>query len=79
MVGSRFCLPHEVALTVTRRSAYAADGGFAVTDAAGAVVLRSEVELMSRFTRRAIVDAAGVPIVSMKRKVYKAATLICTI
>uniref|UniRef100_A0A0E0E998 Tubby C-terminal domain-containing protein n=1 Tax=Oryza meridionalis TaxID=40149 RepID=A0A0E0E998_9ORYZ len=60
VVGSRFCVPHEVALTVTRRSAYAA----------GAVVLRSEVELMSRFTRRAIVDAAGVPIVSMKRKLF---------
>uniref|UniRef100_A0A0E0LIP2 Protein LURP-one-related 15 n=1 Tax=Oryza punctata TaxID=4537 RepID=A0A0E0LIP2_ORYPU len=60
----------DVALTVTRRSAYAADGGFAVTDAAGAVVLLSEVQLLTRFTRRAIVDAAGVPIVSMKRKLF---------
>uniref|UniRef100_A0A0D9WWZ7 Tubby C-terminal domain-containing protein n=1 Tax=Leersia perrieri TaxID=77586 RepID=A0A0D9WWZ7_9ORYZ len=69
VVGSRFCLPHEAALTVTRRAAIDPNGGFTVTDSAGAVVLRSEIPLLlRRYTRRVIVDAAGVPIVSMKRK-----------
>uniref|UniRef100_A0A0E0E997 Uncharacterized protein n=1 Tax=Oryza meridionalis TaxID=40149 RepID=A0A0E0E997_9ORYZ len=75
VVGQQFCEPHAVDLTVTRSvtTGFFKDdgGGFAATDAAGAVVLATEPRFISREKgRRVLVDADGMPLLSMRRKAY---------
>lgn len=74
VVGQQFCEPHAVDLTVTRSVAtgFLKDdgGGFTATDAAGAVVLATEPRFIYREKgRRVLVDADGMPLLSMRRKV----------
>ncbi|XP_052161019.1 protein LURP-one-related 10-like [Oryza glaberrima] len=75
VVGQQFCEPHAVDLTVTRSVAtgFLKDdgGGFTATDAAGAVVLATEPRFIYREKgRRVLVDADGMPLLSMRRKAY---------
>ncbi|KAL5196800.1 hypothetical protein ABZP36_000312 [Zizania latifolia] len=70
VVDPQFCAPHVVALTVTKKAISLTDGDFTVTDANGAVVLRVKGTLFSVRHRRVLLDAAGLPILSMQEKVF---------
>ncbi|KAG8100257.1 hypothetical protein GUJ93_ZPchr0013g38002 [Zizania palustris] len=70
VVGPQFCAPYVVALTVTKKAISLTDGDFTVTDANGAVVLRVKGTLFSVRHRRVLLDAAGLPILSMQEKVF---------
>ncbi|KAE8811345.1 protein LURP-one-related 15 [Hordeum vulgare] len=69
VVGQQFCAPYVVPLTVTKKSLSLFDGDFAITDANGAVVLKVKGAIFSIQSRRAILDGAGMPLLTMQEKV----------
>ncbi|RCV10155.1 hypothetical protein SETIT_2G089900v2 [Setaria italica] len=65
VVGPQFCPPHVLPLTLAMKY----NGRCTVDDASGAAVLRMEEVPFFSFRRHyVLVDAAGVPVVSLKAK-----------
>ncbi|KAK2973895.1 hypothetical protein RJ640_025604 [Escallonia rubra] len=66
VAGSQFCVPHPTELAITRKIFSMSDDKFVVTDANDNVVLKVLERAFSK--RRLLVDAAGNPIISFRRK-----------
>ena len=69
VVSPQFCAPYAVPLTVVKKAISLSGGDFVVTDANGAEMLRVKGAVFSIHDRRALRDAAGQPLVSMREKV----------
>ena len=69
VVSAQFCAPYAVPLTVVKKAISLSGGDFVVTDANGAEMLRVKGAVFSIHDRRALRDAAGQPLVSMREKV----------
>ncbi|XP_020252353.1 protein LURP-one-related 10-like [Asparagus officinalis] len=72
IVGPQFCAPYPVDLTVTKKAISITDGDFVVTDVNGAVVFKVKGTLLSVRDRRVLLDANGVPLMSMQQKILSA-------
>lgn len=69
VIGSQYCAPYPVDLAVVKKLMTIADGSFAVTDINGNIVFKVKGSVLSLRDRRVLVDAAGYPIVTLRRKV----------
>ncbi|CAN6213583.1 unnamed protein product [Urochloa humidicola] len=66
VVDARFCRPRVQLLTLTLSLTH----GGTITDAGGAVVLRVDAPFLGLLRRYVLADAAGRPILTVKRKVF---------
>lgn len=69
VIGPQYCAPYPVDLAVVKKVMTISDGNFVVTDVNGNVVFKVKGSLMTLRDRRVLVDAAGHPIVTLRRKV----------
>ncbi|KAJ4978863.1 hypothetical protein NE237_009643 [Protea cynaroides] len=72
VVGSHFCAPYPVDLTIVRKVISIGEGNFAVTDVNGNIVFKVKGALLSIRDRRILVDANGNPVLSMQQKIMSA-------
>nr|AGV54542.1 protein LURP-one-related 15 [Phaseolus vulgaris] len=72
VIGPQFCAPYPVDLAVVKKVMTISDGNFVVTDVNGNVVFKVKGSLMSLRDRRVLIDAAGHPLVTLRRKVMTA-------
>ncbi|KAK2973893.1 hypothetical protein RJ640_025602 [Escallonia rubra] len=68
VVGSQFCVPHQIELAITRKLSALSDGNFVVTDANDTVMFKVHGKAFSN--RRTLVDAAGNPIITFRPKCW---------
>jgi uncharacterized protein YxjI len=68
VVGPQFCAPDTMALTVTKKAFSWSGGDFNVSDVYGAVLMKVQGRYLSRHSHRVLCDAAGTPIISMRKK-----------
>jgi len=66
--GSQYCAPYPVDLAVVKKVMTMADN-FTVKDVNGNVVFKVKGSLLTLRDRRVLVDAAGNPITTLRRKV----------
>ncbi|XP_072968457.1 protein LURP-one-related 15-like [Typha angustifolia] len=69
VVGSQFCLPHPVQLTVAKQNVSITDSDFAVTNVDGVVIFKVKRELLTLRGRCVLLDGVGNPVVTMKKKI----------
>ncbi|KAG4925333.1 hypothetical protein JHK87_050873 [Glycine soja] len=68
VIGPQFCAPYPLDLAVVKKVMTLSDGNFVVTDVNGNVVFKVKGSLMTLRDRRILVDAAGNPLVTLRRK-----------
>lgn len=69
IVGPQYCAPYPVDLGVVKKVMTLSDGNFVVTDINGNTIFKVKGSLLTLRDRRMLVDAAGNPIVTLRRKV----------
>ncbi|KAK1284346.1 Protein LURP-one-related 15 [Acorus calamus] len=69
VVGQQYCAPYPVDLTVRKKALSLSEGDFEVTDVNGVLLLKVRGKVFSIRDRRVLVDGAGNPIVTMRRKI----------
>ncbi|XP_047180107.1 protein LURP-one-related 10-like [Vigna umbellata] len=72
VIGPQFCAPYPVDLAVVKKVMTIADGNFVVTDVNGNLVFKVKGSIMSLHDRRVLLDAAGHPLVTLRRKMMTA-------
>ena len=72
VIGPQFCAPYPLDLAVVKKVMTLSDGNFVVTDVNGNVVFKVKGSLMTLRDRRILVDAAGNPLVTLRRKIMTA-------
>ena len=68
IVGAQFCAPYPVDLAIARKVMILADN-FTVTDINGNIVFKLKDSHLNLRDRRVLLDAAGNPIMTVRRKV----------
>lgn len=68
VVGSQFCAPYPVDLSVVRKLLKVTEGNFAVTDVNGNVMFTVKGKFFSLHDKRVLLDAAGTPLLTLKQK-----------
>nr|ACU19112.1 unknown [Glycine max] len=69
VIGPQFCASYPLDLAVVKKVMTLSDGNFVVTDVNGNVVFKVKGSLMTLRDRRILVDAAGNPLVTLRRKI----------
>ena len=69
VIGAQYCAPYPVDLSIVQKVMSISDGNFVVADVQGNVVFKVKGSLMTLRDRRVLIDAAGNPIVTLRRKV----------
>ncbi|MCI81390.1 protein LURP-one-related 15-like, partial [Trifolium medium] len=69
IIGPQYCAPYPLDLTIVKKVMTVSDGNFAVTDVNGKIVFKVKGSLLTLRDRRVLVDAAGKPITTLRRKV----------
>ncbi|KAL0463331.1 UNVERIFIED_CONTAM: protein LURP-one-related 15 [Sesamum latifolium] len=72
VISPSFCFPSHVHLTIVRKLLAVTDGNFAITDENGNVMFKVINKLFSIHDRHVLLDAAGTPIVTFKKKALSA-------
>ncbi|KAL2330568.1 hypothetical protein Fmac_018149 [Flemingia macrophylla] len=72
VIGPQYCAPYPVDLAVVKKVMTISDGNFVVTDLHGNVVFKVKGSLLTLRDRRLLIDAAGNPIVTLRRKIMTA-------
>ncbi|CAL5192424.1 unnamed protein product [Lathyrus oleraceus] len=67
--GPQYCAPYAIDLTIVRKVMTISDGNFAVTDVNGNMVFNVKGSLVTLRDRRVLLDAAGNPITTLRRKI----------
>lgn len=67
--GPQYCAPYAIDLAIVRKVMTISDGNFAVTDVNGNMVFNVKGSLVTLRDRRVLLDAAGNPITTLRRKV----------
>ncbi|WVZ07195.1 hypothetical protein V8G54_020541 [Vigna mungo] len=76
VIGPQFCAPYPMDLAVVKKVMTIADGNFVVTDVNGNLVFKVKGSIMSLHDRRVLLDAAGHPLVTLRRKVFHSSFLL---
>jgi uncharacterized protein YxjI len=69
IIGPQYCAPYPLDLAVVKKVMSVSDGNFAVTDVNGNIVFKVKGSLLTLRDRRVLVDAAGNPIATLRRKI----------
>ncbi|KAI3861837.1 hypothetical protein MKW92_009652 [Papaver armeniacum] len=69
VIAPHFCAPYPVDLTITEKLLTITEGNFGVLDINGNIVFKVKGTLLSIRDRRVLVDAAGIPLVSLQQKI----------
>ncbi|XVF37481.1 hypothetical protein REPUB_Repub20aG0011900 [Reevesia pubescens] len=72
IISPHFCAPYPVDLAIVRKVLTITDGNFVVTDINGNIVFKVKGAFLTIRDRRVLLDAAGHPIVTLKRKLMSA-------
>ncbi|TKY65732.1 LURP-one-related 15 [Spatholobus suberectus] len=72
VIGPQYCAPYPVDLAVVKKVMAISDGNFVVTDVNGNVIFKVKGSLLTLRDRRVLIDAAGNPIVTLRRKIMTA-------
>ncbi|XP_061357867.1 protein LURP-one-related 10 [Gastrolobium bilobum] len=72
VIGPQYCAPYPVDLAVVKKVMTISDGNFVVTDVNGNIVFKVKGSLLTLRDRRVLIDAAGKPIVTLRRKMMSA-------
>ncbi|MCL7021518.1 hypothetical protein MKW94_005520 [Papaver nudicaule] len=70
VIAHHFCAPYPVDLTISKKTLSITEGNFGVFDINGNNILKVKGTLLSIRDRRVLVDAAGVPLVSLQQKIF---------
>ncbi|KAI4356107.1 hypothetical protein L6164_000154 [Bauhinia variegata] len=68
IVSPQFCVPYTVDLSIVQKVMSISDGSFVVTDINGTVIFKVKGALLTLRDRRVLIDAAGNPLVTLRRK-----------
>lgn len=69
IIGTQYCAPYPVDLSVVKKVMTISDGNFVVTDINGTIIFKVKGKLMTLHDQRMLLDAAGNPIVTLREKV----------
>lgn len=69
IISPQFCTPYPFDLGIVRKVLTITDGNFVVTDVNGNTVFKVRGAHLSLRDRRVLLDAAGYPIVTLRKKV----------
>ncbi|KAI4356108.1 hypothetical protein L6164_000155 [Bauhinia variegata] len=69
IVSPQFCVPYTVDLSIVEKVMSISDGSFVVTDINGTVIFKVKGALLTLRDRRVLIDAAGNPLVTLRRKI----------
>ncbi|KAI3841383.1 hypothetical protein MKX03_000010 [Papaver bracteatum] len=69
VIAPHFCAPYPVDLTISKKLISIGEGNFGVFDINGNIIFKVKGKLLSIRDRRVLVDAAGVPLVSLQQKI----------
>lgn len=69
IIGPQYCALYPLDLAVVKKVLTISDGNFAVTDVNGNIVFKVKGSLLTLRDRRVLLDAAGYPIITLRRKV----------
>lgn len=69
VVSPHFCVPHPIDIAITKKVWDIGHGNFVVNDVNGNLMFKVEGSFFSFDDRRVILDATGIPIVTLKKKV----------
>jgi hypothetical protein len=69
IIGPQYCAPYPMDLAIVKKVLTISDGNFAVTDVNGNIVFKVKGSFLTLRDRRVLVDAAGYPITTLRRKV----------
>lgn len=67
--GPQYCAPYPLDLAIVKKVMTISDGNFAVTDINGNIIFKVKGSLLTLRDRRVLLDAAGNPITTLRRKV----------
>ncbi|XP_045793243.1 protein LURP-one-related 10-like [Trifolium pratense] len=69
IIGPQYCAPYHLDLAVVKKVLTISDGNFAVTDVNGNIIFKVKGSFLTLRDRRVLVDAAGYPITTLRRKI----------
>lgn len=69
IINPKYCAPYNVDLAIVRKVLALTDS-FTVTDVNGKIVFNLKGSLITLHDHRVLLDAAGEPIVTLRRKVW---------
>ncbi|CAK8542069.1 unnamed protein product [Lathyrus sativus] len=69
IIGPQYCAPYQLDLAVVKKVMTISDGNFAVTDVNGNIVFKVKGSLLTLRAHRVLLDAAGNPITTLRRKI----------
>lgn len=69
IINPKYCAPYNVDLAIVRKVLALTDS-FTVTDVNGQIVFSLKASLMTLHDHRVLLDAAGEPVVTLRRKVW---------
>jgi hypothetical protein len=70
IIGTQYCAPYPVDLAIVRKVLTISDGNFVVTDVNGTVIFKVKGKFLTIHDRRVLLDGAGKPIVTLRKKVW---------
>ncbi|XVF37452.1 hypothetical protein REPUB_Repub20aG0013100 [Reevesia pubescens] len=73
IISPHFCAPYPVDLAIVRKVFTITNGNFVVTDINGNIVFKVKGAFLTTRNRRVLLDAAGHPIVTLRKKVLMSA------
>lgn len=71
IISPHFCSPHPVDIAIVRKVLTITDGNFVVTDINDKIIFKVKGVRWSRHDRRVLLDTAGYPIVTLRKKVIR--------
>ncbi|XP_027352864.1 protein LURP-one-related 10-like [Abrus precatorius] len=72
VIGPQYCAPYPIDLAIVKKVMTIADGSFVVTDINDNVVFKVKGSVLSLRDQRVLIDAAGNPIATLRRKIMTA-------
>ncbi|XP_058739794.1 protein LURP-one-related 10-like [Vicia villosa] len=69
IIGPQYCAPYPLELAVVKKVMTISDGNYVVTDVNGNIVFKVKDPLLTLHERRVLLDAAGYPIITLRRKI----------
>lgn len=70
VIDKKFCLPRSIDLTISKNIWKIGQANFVVTKSNGEIIFKIHGAIFSFNTTRVMYDAVGMPIVTLRKKVY---------